>query len=148
VGQNYGADRRDRLGKALRISLMTGAVMGVVLWLIMLPLAGPVAALFSDELTIRTEIQWFLWIVPAGHAAQHVFFLVNSMFNAIGDAWKGTLLASARTFIYILGLAVLLSRFYGVLGVFAGIAVGNVLTAATSLYVSRSLWLPSKTKAS
>jgi putative MATE family efflux protein len=147
VGQNYGAERRDRLGKALRISLMTGAAMGVVLWLVMLPLAGPIAAIFSEEVTIRNEIQWFLWIVPAGHAAQHVFFLVNSTFNAIGDAWKGTLLASARTFIYILGLALLLSHFYGALGVFIGIAAGNVFTAVTSLYVSRNLWLPSKTKA-
>lgn len=140
VGQNYGAGRLDRLAAALRISLVVAAGIGVVLWLLMLPLAPMVSTVFSDEPEIQRGIRLFLWLVPAGHFAQHQFFLVNSTFNAIGEAWKGTLLALARTFVFVLGLSWLLSRYFGVTGVFAGIAVGNVCTLALSLYISRHLW--------
>lgn len=140
IGQNFGAQRMDRLREALRLSLLVAGGIGLASWLLTIPFAGSIGRVFSDVPEIQREVRWFLWIVPASHVAQHVFFLINSTFNAIGDAWKGTLLALTRTFVFILGFAWLFSHYFGATGVFVGVFVGNFLTAGISLFVARQYW--------
>ena len=51
--------------------------------------------------------------------------LVNSMFNALGKPLQASLIIILHLFIFVLPLAYLGSRVYGLKGIFIGIAVGN-----------------------
>ena len=53
--------------------------------------------------------------------------LVNSMFNALGKPLQASLVIILHLFVFVLPLAYLGSKVYGLKGIFIGIAVGNAV---------------------
>ena len=53
--------------------------------------------------------------------------LINSMFNALGKPLHASLVIILHLFVFVLPLAYLGSKVYGLKGIFIGIAVGNAV---------------------
>ena len=101
VGQNYGAGNCDRIRAALRYGLKFSLGWGILMFAILFSFSGVIALIFNDDPAVIDSAVLFLIILPISYG-----FLL---------------------FAFVLPLAYLGSKLYGLKGIFIGMAVGNAL---------------------
>ncbi len=126
VGQNFGAGNSDRVRGALRFAVKFSLVWGGVMFAVLHLLSGVIAPIFNDDKAVIASVILFLQIIPISYAMYGVATLVNSIFNALGKPLQASLIIILHLFVFVLPLAYLGSKVYGLKGIFVGIAVGNV----------------------
>ena len=127
VGQNFGAGNSDRIRGALRFGLRFSLVWGGVVFAVLYLLSGIIAPIFNDDKAVITSVILFLQIIPISYAMYGISTLVNSTFNALGKPLQASLVIILHLFVFVLPLAYLGSKIYGLKGIFVGIAVGNAV---------------------
>ena len=127
VGQNFGAGNYDRIRAALRFGSKSSLIWGGVAFVILCLCAGMIAPIFNDDKTVIAAIVLFLQIIPISYGMYGVSTLINSMFNALGKPLHASLVIVLHLFVFVLPLAYLGSKVYGLKGTFIGIAIGNTV---------------------
>ena len=127
VGQNFGAGNYDRIRAALRFGTKFSLVWGGVAFIILYLLSGIIAPIFNDDKAVIAAVVLFLHIIPISYGMYGISMLVNSMFNALGKPLQASLVIILHLFVFVLPLAYLGSKVYGLKGTFIGIAVGNTV---------------------
>ena len=125
VGQNFGAGNYDRIRAALRFGSKSSLIWGGAAFAILYLCAGIIAPIFNDDKTVIAAVVLFLQIIPISYGMYGISTLVNSMFNALGKPLQASLVIVLHLFIFVLPLAYLGSKVYGLKGTFIGIAIGN-----------------------
>ncbi|GAB4442832.1 MAG: MATE family efflux transporter [Anaerolineae bacterium] len=140
VGQNWGAGKLERVKTAIRYSQIFSMAWGAAMFLLFLPLAGPLAAAFSDDPQVVSAIQIYLWLVPISYGFQGMLTLSNSALNVLRKPLHAAALAVTRMFVLYVPLAYLGSMLFGVPGIFAAATVANIAAgAAAYLWLNRVL---------
>ena len=127
VGQNFGAGNSDRIRGALRFGLRFSLVWGGGVFAVLYLLSGIIAPIFNDDKAVIASVILFLQIIPISYAMYGISTLVNSTFNALGKPLQASLVIILHLFVFVLPLAYLGSKVYGLKGIFVGIAVGNAV---------------------
>ncbi|MCK6511493.1 MATE family efflux transporter [Myxococcota bacterium] len=140
VGQNWGAQRKDRVTGALRFSFMLSLVGGTLAYLVIFVMADPIARFFSNDPKVVPWITRYLWIVAFGYPLTGVVMACSATFNATNQPMKAAALALLRMPILSLPLAWLGMNWFGPQGVFWALALAQIITGMVALYVSIPLW--------
>ena len=127
VGQNFGAGNGDRIRAALRFGSKFSLVWGAVAFVLLYLLSGIIAPIFNNDKAVIAAIVLFLHIIPISYGMYGISMLVNAMFNALGKPLQASLIIILHLFVFVLPLAYLGSKVYGLKGIFIGIAVGNAV---------------------
>ena len=127
VGQNFGAGNCDRIRAALRFGSKFSLVWGAIAFVLLYLLSSIIAPIFNDDKTVITSVILFLQIIPISYGMYGITTLVNSMFNALGKPLQASLIIILHLFVFVLPLAYLGSKVYGLKGAFIGIALGNAV---------------------
>ena len=130
VSQNYGAGLMLRVQQAYQLCAKFVLLWQFGVYLLLALLALPIAALFSDEAEVLTILHQFIWIVPLAYGLQGIIILTNSSFNALHRPASALLLSVIRLFVFYVPLAWFGGKLYGVVGLFIGCVLANLLTAA------------------
>jgi len=127
IGQNIGAKKPQRVQQALSLSFRF--VMGLQLLIyFLLALTAPwISTLFSDQLSVRETIVWFLWIVPISYGFAGIVVLINVSMNVLGKPRIALYINVLRLFLFYFPLAYLGSQLYELKGFLIGIACANIL---------------------
>lgn len=133
VGQNFGAGDHARVRAALRAAVLGCWGWGLVACIVLAVSAKWVAAIFTDIPEIQQVIVWYLWVVPWSYGAFATCIQVTTTLNALHRPMLSTLVNLVRMFGLTLPLAYLGSRWFQQPGLFAGIAVSNLVTAVGSV---------------
>lgn len=139
VGQNWGADHRDRTRRALVLSERVAIVWGLFTWGLFALGADWIAGVFVDGPRAADHLATFLLIVPAGYAAQGVFLVGNSTLNAIDRPVHAAGLSLTRTLVLTAPLAWIASYWFGLRGIFGSIALANLLVGLAAAAVAHHL---------
>ena len=127
AGQNLGAREYDRIEQAMslcwRFCLLSGLAIAVVL-AITAPL---LLRLFAENQEVSQVGILYLWIVPISFGMNGAIMVINATFNGLGKPLPAVVISLTRMFLLTVPLAYGLSRIWGVNGVFAGVALANVL---------------------
>ncbi len=127
VGQNFGAGNYDRIRATLRFGVKFSLVWGGVIFTGLYLLSGSIAPIFNDNQAVIASVILFLQIIPISYAMYGISALANSMFNALGKPLQASLVITLHLFVFVLPLAYLGSKVYGLKGIFVGIALGNAV---------------------
>lgn len=130
VSQNYGAGLMLRVQQAYQLCAKFVLLWQFGVYLLLALLALPIAALFSDEAEVLTILHQFIWIVPLAYGLQGIIILTNSSFNALHRPSSALVLSVIRLFVFYVPLAWAGGKLYGVVGLFIGCVLANLLTAA------------------
>jgi putative MATE family efflux protein len=138
TGQNHGAGLPHRIRTALIDSflfcLFWAGGMAVLLWL-----AGPwIASMFSDDPLVTQGIVSYLRIVPISLGGYGVVIVAAAAYNALGMGFSAMGLYLIRSLLLYIPLAWLASMWFGANGVFAALAIANLLSGAISYRLSLS----------
>ncbi|MBR9788875.1 MAG: MATE family efflux transporter [Vibrionaceae bacterium] len=127
MAQNLGANNPQRAFAGLFLSMRFSVVFQGLIFLAMVPLSIPLAALFSQEEAVKNLLWHYLLVVPFSYGFQGVVMILVSGLNAMHKPLHAFKWSFMRLFVFTLPAAWLGSQLYDVEGLFIGIAVGNIL---------------------
>ncbi|EKO3386941.1 MATE family efflux transporter [Vibrio fluvialis] len=127
MAQNFGAQNPTRSFSGLFLSLRFSLIFQLLVFIMMVPLSIPLAALFSQEQAVRDLLWHYLLVVPFSYGFQGVVMMLVSALNALHLPLKAFQWSFMRLFLFTLPSVWLGSTLYGIEGLFIGIALGNVL---------------------
>ncbi|WCP66871.1 MATE family efflux transporter [Vibrio tubiashii] len=134
IAQNMGANNPARSFAGLFISMRFSMVFQAGIFIMMVPLSIPLAALFSQEQTVKDLLWHYLLVVPFSYGFQGVMMMLVSGLNALHEPLKAFQWSFMRLFLFTLPCAWLGGQLYDIEGLFIGIAVGNII-GGTSGYL-------------
>ncbi len=130
IGQNWGAGRYDRVRETLRHALTFCVVWSVGAALVLGLFAEPIAAGFSGDSDVRDMIVLYFLLVPFSYPFSNLVSGWGSAFNAMGKPHYAAGILFMKTIALMIPAAYVGHALYGAVGVFAAIAVVNVLSGA------------------
>jgi len=127
VGQNYGARRNERIRIALAISYRFSMAWGLLAFAILVMFGHSIVGAMVDDVDVITAAYDFMLIVPITFGFFGVTMMATSYFVALGQPMPSFVISILRMVVVQVPLAVVLDSFFAHRGVFAAIAVSNVL---------------------
>ncbi|MFT5135989.1 MAG: putative MATE family efflux protein [Arenicella sp.] len=125
IGQNLGAEKLDRVYQAIKIAFRFVLFLQLAIYVLLFFSANLIAGLFSSEQSVIETITLYLWIVPISYGLSGVVILVNVSMNVLGKPRLALYINIVRLTVFYFPLAYLGAHYFGLKGLFVGIAVGN-----------------------
>lgn len=136
IGQNYGAEKHERVRGAFRDGLIFCAVVVVVISGLLFLLRGPIAALFEAEGITLTLVYLFCGPLALAFFFNGVIFVGNAAFNNLGHPFYSTWINWGRHTIGTIPFVLVFAAWLGAPGVLIGQAVGGVIFAAVTWWLA------------
>ncbi|WP_179381077.1 MATE family efflux transporter [Jannaschia marina] len=138
VGQNWGAEMRDRSREALRLCLQFSVGYGLLVAIALTLFAGPIASAFGagDDSTAAAES--YLRVVGWSIFGFGMLVTGNAALNAISKAGHAMTLSVARVLVVYVPLAWLGVTLFGYAGVLGAAVVANIFGAWAVLVAARA----------
>ena len=143
VGQNWGANRPERVRSGLRVTYQFCLVWGLCVALPLFVGGTVIASLVNDSPEVISTAAWYLAVVPWSYGLWGVLMMASASFNALGKPLPSTALSFSRMFILYVPLALLLNHFFGYQGIFVATAVSNCLMGVLGFLWFRQRFFPS-----
>ncbi|NIY85483.1 MATE family efflux transporter [Vibrio hepatarius] len=127
IAQNIGANNPDRSFAGLFLSIRFSVVFQLGIFIMMVPLSIPLAALFSQEQEVKDLLWHYLLVVPFSYGFQGIVMMLIAGLNALHQPLRAFQWSFMRLFVFTLPGAWVGSLMYDIEGLFIGIAVGNIV---------------------
>jgi len=136
IGQNWGAGRRDRVVLGRKYSNGFALLWGVACLGACVAFARPIAGCFSRDPDVVYPLMLYLLILPVGYGMQEVHRYSCFAFNAIGEPMNSIWLNFLRVVVLLIPGAYIGARLGGIVGLFWGMAVAEIIAGAAGLFWS------------
>lgn len=128
VGQNWGAKLYGRVSETLRKSFIFAAGWSFFVALVFLVAGKFLAAIFSDHAEFQNIAMLYFWVVALTYVPGNLVQGWGSAFNAMGKPQYSMLMIVMRMVVIQIPLAYIGSQIWGIAGIFAAIAITNLVT--------------------
>jgi Na+-driven multidrug efflux pump len=132
IGQNIGAGLPGRVKEGFRRSELFSGIIGGALFLVFLIAAPGIARIFNDDPQVYGVTARYLRLVSCMYGLQGFYFIVVAGLNVLKQPLKAASLSLMQMFALIIPLGLLGSHFYGITGIFIGIALSYAVTGLTA----------------
>jgi len=127
IGYNFGAKKKERIGRVIRTAVLIGLSWTTLCWIVIMLFPAHVISIFNPDPEF----------VAAGVKPIRIFSLVvfslgvqlfaGFFFQAIGKGFPATMIAMSRHLIFLLPLVILLPKFFGAIGLWAAFPISDAL---------------------
>ncbi|MEL6678345.1 MAG: MATE family efflux transporter [Pseudomonadota bacterium] len=136
IGQNFGAERHDRVREAFRDGVMFVGGYVLIAALLLFLLREPLAAFFAAEGVTRALIFLFCGPLALLWFFNGVIFVSNAAFNNLGHPFYSTTINWGRNTLGTIPFVWLGAELYGAPGVLVGQMVGGIVFALLAWWLS------------
>ena len=137
IGQNFGAERMDRVKETLNNSLLVTTAYTIAVCILLYFVQDYVIQGFSLQGDAAIIVAAFCTYVALTFTFNGALFVANTSFNNLGKPLYSTALNLGKATLGTLPFVYLGSQWYGALGVLYGQALGNVLFGILGTLVLR-----------
>ena len=134
VGQNFGAQRLDRVREGIRFAYRFSLFYGLAIGAFLLLFGGFVVDLFGLQGAARDTALLQMHVVPISYIALGCAMTVNGSLNALGKPVAAMWISMSRTIAVYAPLAWLLSQFFGLVGIFIAAASANAIAGGIGVF--------------
>jgi len=142
VGQNWGANRRDRANDAMKLTFIWSMLWGFAISGIFFFAHEPIGQLFDDNPEVTAYTSFYLMIVPFSYGAWGVLMMASATFNSLGKPLFSTTMSLVRMFALYVPLAYIGQYYWGVYGIFGAAAASNVVMGLLGFLWNRRVYGP------
>ena len=130
IGQNFGAKNYQRVNNTLNLAFKFAVTWSLFVGAIFIFFAEPIAKLFaeSDSPELIAVIVIYFHVVALTYAPGNLVQGWGSAFNAMGMPKRSLVMIVVRLLILQIPLAVIGHNAFGINGIFAAIAITNMVT--------------------
>ena len=132
ISFNYGAGQNDRVRSTYRMVILTTLIITSVCTLLVICFPGFFGGMFSDNPELIALVERCMPIYMFGMFIFGLQMGCQSAFMGLGQAKISLFLALLRKVILLVPLAIILPRFFGVIGIYYAEPVADILSAVTA----------------
>jgi len=136
VGQNWGAGLHDRVIRGLRLSNLFSLAYGISIYFLFLLVAKPMVHIFNDDPRVLSVAIRYMRIVPLAYGLQGVMQIAVTTLNVLKKPVHSALLTLLQMFGIYIPLAILSSRYFGITGIFAALAISYLIMGPLSKMIN------------
>ena len=142
VGQNMGAGKMERVKRGLHSALFIGVTITAVFTILVMIFAKTVMMLFLSSEVYLAGGMLYIYLVAPSYMIQATMFIVNGVIRGAGDTFFSMIATLLTMWFFRIPIAVFLSSFLGVKGVYLSIGIGFSIGATISfVYYLSNKWL-------
>ena len=127
VGQNFGAQRYDRVDEGVRWGQRFSVIYGLTVATILALTSVYIAEFFTEDPKAIATANLHMRIVPLSYFMLGFAMIANGSFNAIGKPMPAMFVSLTRTILLYAPLAFVLANLFGLIGVFAAACTANLI---------------------
>ena len=142
IGQNWGANRPDRVEEGLRVTYHFCVVWGLVAALPLLFFGSTIASWVDSSPGVTDTAGFYLAVVPWSYGLWGMLMMASASFNALGKPLPSTTLSFTRMFVLYIPLALVMNHFFGHRGIFVATAISNCVMGAFGYWWLRQSFFP------
>jgi putative MATE family efflux protein len=141
IGQNWGARQFERVNKTLHKAFTFACLWSIGTAIVLYIFATPIARLFSNDPKVVNDTVLYFHVIPVTYFLGNLVPGWQSAFNAMGMPKRAFVMIVVRLFVMNLPLALIGAHYYGQTGIFAAIALTNVISGAVYHLLNRRFCL-------
>lgn len=126
IGQNFGAQRFDRVTATVRDALKVTLIYALCVWVLLALGSHRIADLFQAHGLARELIVFFCVFVAGSFLFNGALFVANAAFNNLGYAFYSTALNWGRSTLGVIPFVWLGQSWFGAKGAIAGYGLGVI----------------------
>lgn len=132
VGYNYGANHPQRVRQVVRLSVISGTVIAIGLFLVVMLIPQTLLSVFSTDQTLVSEAARALRIVFLATPTLTLQLIGSAYYQAIGKARPALLLALTKQGFALIPLVLLLPLWFGLDGIWWSFPLADLSAALLS----------------
>jgi putative MATE family efflux protein len=138
TGQNFGAQKWQRINQGVNFSLLFAMVFGALLWLVLAILGERFGRIFNQSPLVFTTVGRYMLIVGAACGLHGVSIIIASVFSALNKPFSATAVNFVKMIVLLIPLTYIGMLKWQVNGIFAGISAAYILTGIGSYIFLRT----------
>ncbi|WUR14337.1 MATE family efflux transporter [[Empedobacter] haloabium] len=135
LGNNFGAGIKARVDATVSVGLKIAVAYCATVTLLFVLAAGALGAGFVDDAAMAAQVARLTRIVVAGFVLFGAAMIIGSYFQAIGKPKYAILLSTAKNYLIIVPLLLLMPAAIGEPGIWYAFPLSDILTALLALAV-------------
>jgi len=135
AGFNIGAQKNDRVKETIKKSFLFGSVLGTIIFLFVIVFKEHVIAIFTTDTTLLNETPNAMLIVFLASPIITMQLIGSAYFQSAGKAVPALFLTLLKQGIFLIPLAYILPKYYGLAGVWWSFPIADVLSTIITLIV-------------
>lgn len=133
VGQNYGANRLDRVKDGQRYSYGFAFLFGIVIAIAFVIFSGHLARLFSQDQAVIAVLTRYLSIIPLGYGMMEIHRYSGFFLNGIKKPLHSTGVNVMRILGLLIPFSFLGGEFFGIEGIFWGRMMADIIAGCVGM---------------
>lgn len=133
IAQNKGAQAKTRVEEAIVFGGRASVYIGILIALILFIFIRPIAGLFSDDPEVVSFTSYYFYIVSLSYILYGLYLITTSIFNGLSLPLNSLRISLVKSLVFTIPLT-LIGSYWGVTGIFSGLAVSNVLAGIYASY--------------
>ncbi len=135
AGFNIGAKKNDRVKETIKKSIYFGSILGTIIFLFIIIFKEQVIQIFTDDITLLKETPNAMLITFIATPIITMQLIGSAYFQAAGKAIPALVLTLLKQGIFLIPLAYILPKYYGVVGVWWSFPIADVLSTLVTVLV-------------
>jgi len=133
VGQNFGANRLDRVIRGRFLSNVFVFLWGGFVCIVLAFTGRSIAGIFSQDAQVIDILTLYLRIVPIGYGMMEIHRYTGFFLNGVQKPFHATFVNVLRIGVLLIPLSLIGSRYMGLKGIFGGRVVADIVSALVGL---------------
>lgn len=133
LGFNFGAKQFDRVKKSLRLANWSATVISIIGFLIFFTFPTQILSVFSNDPELIAMGKDAMRMLVIGLPLVGYQNIGTSLFQSIGKAKPAVFLALSRQVLFLIPMVIVLSRIYGLMGVWVSFPASDVIAYVVTL---------------
>lgn len=131
IAQNFGAKLKDRIDEAIAFGGKASVYLGILVAILMFIFIRPIAGIFSDNAEVISYTSNYFYLVSGSYVFYGLFLITTSIFNGLQLPVNSLKISMVKSFVFTVPMT-FIGSFWGVSGIFAGLALSNVAAGVFS----------------
>ena len=138
IGQNVGAKQWGRVGRGIRLSETFALLNGLASFVLLISFGKPIARFFNSDADVVSATYVYFAAVGITFGLRAVYLAGSAALNSLHHAVDATVITIVYGLIVTVTTAWVGSYFWGIAGLFGGLALGNLVGGlGTHLWLCR-----------
>ncbi len=142
IGQNWGADKFDRVLETRKFAIKFALIYGLIMFFLFIPLAKPISRIFTNDEQVVLNSAYYLWIMTFGLIGLTITNWMSRIFTTIGRPVWTVVINVIGIAVIVIPLAILGKVIYGYIGILAGVCIGQILVGIWSVILANKKMHP------
>jgi putative MATE family efflux protein len=135
AGFNIGAKKNNRVIETIKKSIYFGTILGTIIFLFIIFFKEEVIGIFTNDTTLLNDTPNAMLIVFLATPIITMQLIGSAYFQAAGKAIPALFLTLLKQGIFLIPLAYILPKYFGVIGVWWSFPIADVLSTIITLIV-------------